>query len=143
MDTETLLTLERLHRPHVFAPLGNDEYLYSLKIPKERIHCLDWWEGKDVVVKVSDTIQAKLAVTCTPAQHMTGRGLLDRFKTLWSSWAVADLSGEDGVKAWFGGDTAYRTVHDGEDEDKVPVCPEFKRIGEQFGSFDLAMIPIG
>lgn len=40
MDTQTLTTLERLFKPHVFAPLGNDDYLNSL-IPKERVHCLD------------------------------------------------------------------------------------------------------
>lgn len=30
---------------------------------------------------------------------------------------------------YFAGDTAYRTVRDGEDEDKVPVCPAFAEIG--------------
>ena len=80
-------------------------------------------------------------VTCTPAQHFTGRGLFDRFKSLWSSWAVEDVT--TGRKAWFGGDTGYRTVLNGEDEDSLPVCPEFKRIGEVFGGFDLALIPIG
>jgi N-acyl-phosphatidylethanolamine-hydrolysing phospholipase D len=44
---------------------------------------------------------------------------------------------------WFAGDTGYRSVRDGEDEDKVPHCPAFKEIGNAFGSFDLAMIPIG
>lgn len=44
---------------------------------------------------------------------------------------------------FFGGDTAYRTVFDGENEDEVPVCPVFKEIGEEFGGFDLAFIPIG
>jgi L-ascorbate metabolism protein UlaG (beta-lactamase superfamily) len=47
------------------------------------------------------------------------------------------------VKVWFAGDTGYRTVKDGENEDNVPVCPAFKQIGELFGGFDLAMIPIG
>ncbi|KIJ50233.1 hypothetical protein M422DRAFT_27312, partial [Sphaerobolus stellatus SS14] len=44
---------------------------------------------------------------------------------------------------WFGGDTGYRSVRDGEDEDKLPVCPAFKEIGAKFGAFNLALIPIG
>ena len=48
-----------------------------------------------------------------------------------------------GVKVFFGGDIGYRAVKDGEDEEKVPVCPVFKAIGDRFGGFDLAMIPIG
>jgi hypothetical protein len=41
------------------------------------------------------------------------------------------------------GDTAYRTVRDREDEDKVPVCPVFAEVGERFGGFDMALLPIG
>jgi L-ascorbate metabolism protein UlaG (beta-lactamase superfamily) len=44
---------------------------------------------------------------------------------------------------YFAGDTAYRTVHDGEDEDKVPVCPAFAEVGERFGGVDIALLPIG
>ena len=92
---------------------------------------------------------AEFLLTCTPGQHFTGRGLLDRFKTLWASWAVEqtvkekDSSTNKGVKIWFGGDTGYRAVKYGEDEDKVPCCPAFKEIGQKFGGFDLALIPIG
>ncbi|KIO16214.1 hypothetical protein M407DRAFT_191820 [Tulasnella calospora MUT 4182] len=66
---------------------------------------------------------------------------MDRFHTLWASWAIRDPA--SGKKAWFGGDTGYRTVHPGENEDELPVCPEFKNIGEKFGGFNLALIPIG
>ena len=37
-----------------------------------------------------------------------------------------------------GRDTGYRSVADGQDEDNVPICPAFKRIGEKYGPFDLA-----
>lgn len=46
-------------------------------------------------------------------------------------------------KLYFAGDTGYRTVRDGEDEDKVPVCPTFAEVGERFGGVDVALIPIG
>jgi N-acyl-phosphatidylethanolamine-hydrolysing phospholipase D len=32
---------------------------------------------------------------------------------------------------------------DGQNEDEVPTCPAFKTIGETFGGFDVALIPIG
>jgi len=44
---------------------------------------------------------------------------------------------------YFAGDTAYRTVRDGEGEDKAPVCPAFAEVGERFGGFDMALLPIG
>lgn len=97
------------------------------------------------------TTQASFKVTCTPCQHFSGRGLGDRAKTLWASWAIEEvlpldaqtLSSRPAKKVWFGGDTGYRTVFEGENEDTVPVCPAFKEIGEKIGPFDLAMIPIG
>ncbi|KAK2467546.1 hypothetical protein APHAL10511_000401 [Amanita phalloides] len=112
-------------------------------------------------------------ITCTPCQHFTGRKLWDDFQTLWSSWAIeapsvsipnpvpgldstpVDTRSENispqlendttrqSVKVFFAGDTGYRAVNDDEDEDKVPCCPAFKEIGEVFGGFDFAMIPIG
>lgn len=110
---------------------------------------MDWWDDRTATVLLPSTdasaepIKAEFRLTCTPCQHFTGRGVFDRFKTLWASWAVEDLTGPAKSKVWFGGDTAYRSVLEGENEDEVPVCPAFKEIGEKFGSFDLAFIPIG
>jgi len=113
---------------------------------------MDWWDSTRLEVSSSsenDKAAPDVAVdiTCTPAQHFTGRGVFDRFKTLWASWVVEEVqkpsSPTQGVKVFFGGDTDYRAVKDDEDEDKVPVCPAFKDIGDHFGGFDLAMIPIG
>ena len=163
MDTHTLTTLnKRKHPPHFFAPLGNAPYFRSIGIPKERMHILDWWDARRVEVEVEagsgQTGAGKLTfdVTCTPAQHFTGRGVLDRFKTLWASWVVEEVRTpapletqagqsklDDGLKVFFAGDTGYRAVRDGQDENTVPVCPAFKEIGERFGGFDFAMIPIG
>ena len=65
-------------------------------------------------------------ITFTPANHWSRRGLFDRNKVLWGSWAVVDDSGKS---FWFAGDTAYADV--------------FQQIGNKFGGFDLAAIPIG
>ncbi|KAK0477771.1 Metallo-hydrolase/oxidoreductase [Armillaria novae-zelandiae] len=114
LDTHTIRTLfKRARSPHIFAPLGNESYFASLGIPKDHAHTLDWWDARRV-------------------EHWTGRGAFDQGKTLWASWAVEG----EGKKVYFAGDTGYRSVKDGEDEDERPVCPAFKEIGDKFGGFD-------
>ena len=44
---------------------------------------------------------------------------------LWGSWAVLGPK----TRFWFGGDTGY--------------CEAFKQIGDKYGPFDIAAIPIG
>ncbi|PBK88129.1 Metallo-hydrolase/oxidoreductase [Armillaria gallica] len=135
LDNHTLSTLfKRTRKPHAFAPLGNEKHFESIGIPNGHAHTLDWWDARRVEIPGTS-----FKLTCTPAQHLTGRGLLDQGKTLWSSWAVEG----EGKKVYFTGDTGYRSVKDGENEAERPVCPAFKEIGERFGGFDLAMIPIG
>ncbi|KAF7322130.1 Zn-dependent hydrolase oxidoreductase family [Mycena kentingensis (nom. inval.)] len=153
MDTTSLKSLltRSTHPPHVFAPLGagNTAYFRALGVPADRTHCIDWWDARRVTVALSSTQTASFDVTFTPGQHFTGRGLTDRFKTLWGGWVVegvpSDSDGKPGAKVYFGGDTGYRSVpgdgHD--DDDTLPVCPAFKEIGAKFGAFDLALIPIG
>ncbi|GJJ14105.1 hypothetical protein Clacol_008362 [Clathrus columnatus] len=173
MDTTTIQALAfsktghnnpGVPRIHIFAPLNNEAPFKSIGIPQTHIHCLDWWQSSDIIVelpsKVSSNITDELPpirttfrLTCTPTQHLSGRSvfLTDRWKSLWSSWAVEsnpynkDQSegGMHPVKLWFAGDTGYRTVHVGENESDVPVCPAFKQIGDKFGGFDLALLPIG
>jgi len=97
-------------------------------------------------------------VICTPCQHFTGRSLTDHYKTLWASWVIESVpkttatatsteeevgEREKPVKVFFGGDTGYRYVPKGADENAMPTCPAFKEIGERIGPFDLSMIPIG
>jgi L-ascorbate metabolism protein UlaG (beta-lactamase superfamily) len=66
-----------------------------------------------------------LELTCTPAQHFSGRGLSDGNSTLWCSWVID--SGERRV--FFSGDSGY--------------FRGFKAIGDRFGPFDLTMIETG
>ncbi|KAF8641647.1 hypothetical protein AX16_009873 [Volvariella volvacea WC 439] len=159
LDTHTIRTIfkHQSRPPHFFAPLGNGPWFDSVGIPKSHTHIMDWWDTKRIEVAVpgkenGDGEEQKVAIdlTCTPAQHMTGRGIHDRFKTLWASWSAVEVvpepqaaSGVTPTKVFFGGDTGYRAVMDHENEDEVPTCPVFKEIGEKFGGFDLALIPIG
>jgi N-acyl-phosphatidylethanolamine-hydrolysing phospholipase D len=78
---------------------------------------LSWWQ----TAKLSE----ELAVHCVPAQHGSARTLFDRNRTHWCGWVVESPD----RSAYFAGDTGY--------------SPTFREIGERFGGFDVAMIPIG
>lgn len=167
MDIPTLRVLKENHNPHFFAPLNNEKTFMDTGIEASKFHCLDWWEDRDVTVHLpatggnenggGSTNEVKFKLTCTPCQHISARTPFDTCHTLWSSWALEEIpsatnasaSPPQGFKVWFGGDTGYRhvpygtSIEDEDDETKVPICPAFKEIGEKFGGFDLALIPIG
>ncbi|KAF8176869.1 N-acyl-phosphatidylethanolamine-hydrolyzing phospholipase D [Mycena galopus ATCC 62051] len=156
MDTTSLTNLlARTPAPHVFAPIGNASYFHSLGVPAARAHCLDWWDARRVTAAVSATHSVAFDITFTPGQHFTGRGLRDRFKTLWGGWVVEAVPEPESPSAsappppparvYFAGDTGYRAVPSSTDDgpETLPVCPAFKEIGARWGSFDFAMIPIG
>jgi N-acyl-phosphatidylethanolamine-hydrolysing phospholipase D len=78
---------------------------------------LAWWHS----AKLDDY----LTVHCVPAQHGSARTLFDRNRTHWCGWVVKSAA----RTAYFAGDTGY--------------SPTFREIGQRFGGFDVAMIPIG
>ncbi|OSC97532.1 Metallo-hydrolase/oxidoreductase [Trametes coccinea BRFM310] len=157
MDLPTLRTVFNLHQPHIFVPLGNRNLLRSISVPDSHIHVLDWWDARTVSLSLPRAaasspqstqdagVDATFVVTCTPAQHTANRTPFDRWRTLWSSWAIEHVAAAaaGNRKVYFAGDTGYRTVRGNEDEDKVPRCPAFAEIGEKLGPFDLALLPIG
>lgn len=146
MDVATITALRDQHNPHFFAPLNNDEFFLSLDIASTHYHCLDWWDDSEVSVSLpgSKVQPVQFRLTCTPAQHQSRRGPFDSYRSLWSSWAVEELlQGNQGFKVWFAGDTGYRYVGPGQDEDAVPYCPAFQEIGSKLGGVDLGLIPIG
>src|SRR5690606_21781414 len=91
LDHATVTWLDR-HRQPVFAvPLGVADHLRRWGVAPERIVELDWGGTREV---------GDLRLTCTEAQHFSGRWLA-RDTTLWCSWVLE----ADGVRTWFGGDT--------------------------------------
>jgi N-acyl-phosphatidylethanolamine-hydrolysing phospholipase D len=127
--------------------LNNATYLSKvLTTPLPRIHELDWWDERILRVALpantdGPPVNAEVRLSCTPSQHVSGRSASDRWHSLWAAWVVDDLHSHKNV--YFAGDTGYRTVRNGEDEETVPVCPAFAQVGERFGGFDLALLPIG
>jgi L-ascorbate metabolism protein UlaG (beta-lactamase superfamily) len=65
-----------------------------------------------------------LEISFTPTRHFSGRGLFDGNRSLWGSWIV-----KGSKSLFFSGDTGY--------------WKEFKRIGEEYGSFDVTFIECG
>ena len=86
-------------------------------------------------------MNAKVRLSCTPLQHVSGRTGFDSWHLLWAAWVVDDLHTHK--KLYFVGDTECHMVHDREDEDKVLVCLMFAEVGEHFGGVDVALLPIG
>ncbi|EIW83080.1 Metallo-hydrolase oxidoreductase [Coniophora puteana RWD-64-598 SS2] len=135
-DLEALSVLwkrSKADRPIKFlVPLGLKSLLMSAGIPKSAIVELDWWDS--VAYPCAGGQEVTLA--CTPCQHTSGRGVFDQKGTLWSSWVVQQKSPDSDLMAsvYHAGDTGYQTA--------AGPCPAFKEIGDKYGPFDLAMIPI-
>lgn len=98
----------------VVVPLGLGRFFEKREYPNVVEH--DWWDSWE---------EDGLTVTTLPAVHFSGRGLFDRNKTLWASFAFKS----EHESIWFSGDTAAGEV--------------FKEIGRREGPFDLALVAIG
>lgn len=115
LDLATLRRLDRAHRPRIVTTLGNRGVLVRAGL--SRVTELDWWQRIP--------LQAGVSVTCVPARHFSGRGLLDSDGTLWAGFVVGTPSG----KIYFAGDTG--------------AGPHFARIRRRLGPMRLALLPIG
>jgi L-ascorbate metabolism protein UlaG (beta-lactamase superfamily) len=98
------------------APLGVGAHLERWGVPPSAITEKDWWESMTV---------GAVKLTFTPSRHFSGRGMNNRFSTLWGSW-VLECSGR---KIYFGADSGY--------------SPTFKEVGDRFGPFDLVLLECG
>lgn len=120
-DHLDLPTLRRLSQqwgpersPRIFVPLGIKALLESENIPN--VVEMDWWDQERY---------KGLSIHAVPAQHYSRRTPFDGNRTLWASFAIIS----DDYRFLFVGDSGY--------------SPDFEEIGERFGPFDLAAIPIG
>jgi L-ascorbate metabolism protein UlaG (beta-lactamase superfamily) len=114
LDLGTLRRLAQTHAPRVVTGLGNAPFLRDHGIPD--VVELDWWQS---------TREHGAAVTFTPAQHWSGRGLRGRNRTLWGGFVL----GHGRMQVYFAGDTG-RGAH-------------FEDIYRRHGAVDLALLPIG
>ena len=96
--------------------LGVGAHLEHWGIAASSIAEKAWWESVEV---------GPVKLTLAPARHFSGRGLTNRFSTLWGSWAFECK----GQRIYFGADSGY--------------SPTFKEVGERLGPFDLAFLECG
>ena len=118
LDYATLRDL-RPKVSHVICSLGVAEYLEYWKYDKAIITEMDWGDKSPIT---NDQLPM---ITCLPTRHFSNRLLGGRNQTLWAAFMVED----GGRKVYVGGDGGY----DG----------RFKRVREQFGQVDLALLENG
>ena len=99
------------------VPLKVGDLLFDWGVPRDKIVELDWWQEY--------SFDQKMMVAATPAQHFSGRGIIDRNKTLWASWVIKAPF----HNLFFSGDSGYFSG--------------FKQIGDRYGPFDMAFIECG
>lgn len=98
------------------VPLGVGAHLEHWGVPADAITEKDWWESVEL---------GSVKLTLTPSRHFSGRGMTNRFSTLWGAWAMEGRS----KKVYFGADSGY--------------SPTFKEVGERLGPFDLVLLECG
>ncbi len=111
-----LAQLDAVRRAQWITPLGVGALLKQLGVPASRCQEMNWTDSARV---------GAVQVTALPSRHFSGRSLFNRFETLWASFVLAGPR----HRVYYGADS-------GEWEG-------FREIGDQFGSFDLAMLEIG
>jgi len=115
LDYKTISKLK--HRNLQFiVPLGVGAHLEYWGIESTKIKELDWWGS----ISFKD-----LVLTCTPAQHFSGRGILNGNTTLWASWAIQGKQ----QNVYFSGDSGYGK--------------HYKQIGDRLGPFDITFLENG
>ncbi len=125
MGADTIRSLARMpataHAQWVTS-LGIGRRLAKLGVPAARIVELNWTETATVTSTYTGDL---VRITSWPARHFSGRGLFDRFKTLWASFVVEGAQ----HRVYFGADSGCWDV--------------FAEIAAQYDGFDLTMLEIG
>ena len=99
-----------------FVALGVKRHLVAWGIDADKITEFDWWSNQNF---------NDISITFTPTRHFSGRGLTDRFKTLWGGWSFKN----ENEHIWFSGDGGYGK--------------HFKEVGQRIGKVDFAFMECG
>ena len=98
------------------VPLGVENHLERWGVNADKIKNMAWWEEYTV---------DGLTIGCTPAQHFSGRKIVDKMKTLWCSYVLKD----EYHQVFASGDSGFGR--------------HFERIHEKYGDFDYVFIECG
>jgi L-ascorbate metabolism protein UlaG (beta-lactamase superfamily) len=113
-----LARMESMRGTAWVTSLGVGAPLRQFGVKAEKISELDWTQSVGVA-------GGRLEITAVPSRHFSGRGLFNRFETLWSAFVLK------GTKhtVYFGADSGW--------------WEGFEQIGAAYGPFDLTMLEIG
>jgi len=111
-----LAQLAALKKARWITPLGVGALLKEFGVSAAQCLEMNWMDSTEV---------GPVRVTALPARHFSGRGLFNRFETLWASFALVGPQ----HRLYYGADSGE--------------WPGFHEIGKQFGPFDLTMLEIG
>jgi len=115
LDDETVRNLNNKDQIHVVVPLGLKSFFTERGYSK--VTELDWRQSVSL-----DGIE----LTAQPSVHDSARSISDHNETLWASWVIESSQ----KRIIFIGDTGYSETI-------------FNDIGDKYGSFDYAILPIG
>lgn len=99
------------------VPLGVGAHLRRWGVPPAQIAEHEWWQAAP--------LPGGVQLVSAPARHFSGRGLLDRNTTLWTSWALVGPR----HRVFFSGDTGLHA--------------QLATIADRLGPFDVALLEIG
>ncbi len=111
-----LARLEATDGARWVTSLGVGKRLRGFGVAAAQIAELDWTE--------SATLDG-LKITAWPSQHFSGRGVLDRFTTLWGSYVIEGPE----HRVYYGADSGW--------------WEGFAEIASQYDGFDLTMLEVG
>jgi L-ascorbate metabolism protein UlaG (beta-lactamase superfamily) len=116
LDYKTILGIQHKVKKFI-VPLGVGSHLLHWGVPRNKVIELDWGESTNEV--------RDLNLFATPSRHFSGRAGVDKDKTLWCSWVISGKR----HNVFFCGDSGYGD--------------HFKKIGKEYGPFDLTMMECG
>ncbi len=110
-------------RPNLrwITSLGVGKILQRFGVPASQITELDWTQ----TTTVASLGGATCDITSLPSRHFSGRGISNRFETLWASFVLRSPQ----HSIYFGADSGF--------------WEGFAEIGAEHGPFDLTMLEIG
>ena len=118
----TLAALPNAERAQWIAPLAVGAVLGRFGVASRRVTELDW---TDAFTVRSARTGGFLEITALPARHFSGRGLRDRWETLWASYALRGAE----HNLYYGADSGFWNG--------------FGEIARLHGPFDLTMLDTG
>jgi len=119
LDVTSVIALSehnRYKKITFIVPLGMKAWFEELNLKSINVVELDWTQHHEI---------NGVRFIAEPSQHWGKRTLADAYERLWASWVIE--AGDN--RLFFAGDTGYAN--------------HFKNIGNKYGGFDVALLPIG